>query len=173
VYEDAAAVLGVCVAALGLAGTAYFSTPLYDAGAALVVGCILAVIAVILIQKNRSFLLRKAIPLALQKEIIEFIEEQDSVDKVLDFKSSILDIGNYHITCAIEWNTTGILNDIKRDETLREIHERVAEDFTEFKRLLVDEAERIPRLIGREIDAIESRIKERFPSVAHIDIEIN
>jgi solute carrier family 30 (zinc transporter), member 9 len=173
IYEDTAAVLGVVVASLGLALTSLTHSPVFDAIGALFVGAILAIIAVVLINKNRQFLLRKSIPLAIQKDIIEFLEEQDSIDKVIDFKSSVLDVGKYHIKCEVEWNTTGILNDIKRDESLRDIHERVSADFTEFKRLLVDEAERIPRLMGREIDAIEKRITTKFPHVAHIDIEIN
>lgn len=173
VYEDAAGVLGVCAAALGLGISILFHSPVFDALGALVIGGILGCIAVILINKNREFLLRKSIPDDLREEIVTFLESLDSIDSVLDFKSSVLDIGKYHIKCEVEWNATGILNDIRRDETLREIHERIATDFTEFKRLLVDEVERIPRLIGREIDVIEKNITERFPEIAHIDIEIN
>ena len=46
-------------------------------------------------------------------------------------------------------------------------------DFEEFKKFCVDYADRIPRLIGKKIDDIESRIKKLHPSIRHIDIEIN
>jgi zinc transporter 9 len=173
IYEDTAAVLGVCVAALGLFLVDLTGNALFDGLGALSIAAILAVIAIVLIGKNRQFLLRKAIPRQTQEDIIEMLEDQDCIDAVIDFKSSVLDVGKYHIKCEVEWNTTGILNDIKRDETLRQLHTRVAVDFDEFKKLLVDEAERIPRLIGREIDEIEKRIREQFPEVSHIDIEIN
>lgn len=173
VYEDTAAVIGVVVAFVGILLTQITGNPFFDGIAALFIAGILATIAVVLINKNRQFLLRKSVPLETRTAIIGFLEDQDCIDAVIDFKSSILDVGKYHIKCEVEWNTTGILNDIKRDETLTELHKRVSSDFTEFKKLLVDEAERIPRLIGREIDAIEKRIIDEFPEVAHIDIEIN
>jgi solute carrier family 30 (zinc transporter), member 9 len=173
IYEDTAAVVGVCVATCGLLFTYITDNSLYDGLGAIFVGFVLAAIAIILINKNRQYLLRKSIPAPIAEAIIEFIENQDSIDKVIDFKSSVLDVGKYHITCSVEWNATGILNDIKRDESLKEIHTRISKNFTEFKRLLVDEAGRIPRLIGREIDAIEQKLIAEFPAVAHIDIEIN
>ena len=52
-------------------------------------------------------------------------------------------------------------------------YEEVREDFGEFKRFLADYADRIPRLMGKKIDEIESRIKKLHPSIRHIDIEIN
>ena len=33
--------------------------------------------------------------------------------------------------------------------------------------------DRIPRLVGSHIDEIEKRIKEKFPEIVYVDIEIN
>jgi len=37
----------------------------------------------------------------------------------------------------------------------------------------VDYADRIPRIIGKRIDALEKNIKEKHPEIKHIDIELN
>jgi hypothetical protein len=40
----------------------------------------------------------------MEEEIIEFLENEKHIDKVLEFKSEILDVGKYHIKCEIEFN---------------------------------------------------------------------
>ena len=45
--------------------------------------------------------------------------------------------------------------------------------FEEFKRFSAGFADRIPRLIGKKIDEIEKRLKELYPDIRHIDIEVN
>jgi hypothetical protein len=37
----------------------------------------------------------------------------------------------------------------------------------------VDFTWRLPRLMGTRIDQLEASIKEKFPQVRHIDLEIN
>jgi solute carrier family 30 (zinc transporter), member 9 len=173
VYEDAAAVIGVCVALVGVYLSYLTHDSFYDGMGAIVIGCILAVVALLLIMKNRGYLLHKSIPRDIEDAIVRLLEREACIESVKEFKSITLDTSVYHIKCEVEWDTTGMLSHIKRDETLRELHERIANDFTEFKRVMVEEVERVPRLIGREIDAIEARVKKAFPNVAHIDIEIN
>ena len=68
--------------------------------------------AVFLIAKNRSFLLGKAIPRYMREEIIEMLEADPIIDKVIDFKSSILDMDSYHIKCEIECNGTALMKEL-------------------------------------------------------------
>jgi len=37
----------------------------------------------------------------------------------------------------------------------------------------VDYADRLPRIMGKEIDLIEKKIQLEYPSIKHIDIELN
>jgi len=73
---------------------------------------LLAVMAIFLIAKNRSFLLGKTIPKYMKEEIIEMLEAEPIIDKVLDFKSSILDVDSYHIKCDIECNGTALMKEL-------------------------------------------------------------
>ena len=36
-----------------------------------------------------------------------------------------------------------------------------------------DFADRLPRLMGKKIDELEHKIRQEFPDVRHIDIEVN
>ncbi|HCB51919.1 TPA: hypothetical protein DEP21_05150 [Patescibacteria group bacterium] len=147
--------------------------PLWDSVGSLVVGFLLAVMAVFLIAKNRSFLIGKAIPQELKEEIIEILESDSIIDKVLDFKSSILDVNAYHIKCEIECNGTALMRELGKNNFFRNEYEEVKEDYQAFLEFCIDFTGRLPRLIGTRIDEVEAVIKKKFPQVKHIDLEIN
>lgn len=173
VYEDSVAVLGVTVAALGILATYLTGNPLWDALGSIVIGLCLAVVAVVLIDKNRAFLIGKSVPLDVREGIVEMLGKEPCIDKVIDFKSTVLDVGHYHIKCEVEWNGAALLKQLFDGDDLEETYREVTEDYTEFKRFIAYTANRVPRLMGRVIDDIEKRIVEAFPEVDHIDIEIN
>ena len=126
-----------------------------------------------IIIKNKSYLIGRAIPEKMKDDIIEFLEKDTMIEKVIDFKSAILDIGVYRIKCEVEITGSALLNDAYRHTKLHHEFEEVKNDFEEFKRFCVDYANRIPRLIGKHIDVIETKLTKKFPAVRHIDIEIN
>lgn len=173
VYEDSVAVFGVGIAAAGVGITYLTGNPMWDALGSIVVGACLAVVAVILIEKNRAFLIGKSIPADVQEGIIEMLESDPHIDKVTGFKSTVLDVGHYHIQCEVEWNGAALLTQLLGDGDLEETYAEVASDYTEFKRFISYTANRVPRLMGRTIDEMEKRITAAFPEVDHIDIEIN
>lgn len=173
VYEDSVAVFGVIVAAFGIAATYFTGNPLWDAIGSIVVGVCLAVVAILLIQKNRSFLIGKSIPRDVQEGITDLLEADPFIEKVVVFKSTVLDVGHYHIKCEVEWNGAAFLKQLFDGADIEETYEEIRGDYTEFKRFIAYTANRIPRLIGRVIDDIERRIRHEFPGVDHIDIEIN
>ncbi|MFM2374865.1 MAG: hypothetical protein RLZZ234_860 [Candidatus Parcubacteria bacterium] len=173
VYEDAAAVLGVAIALVSLGLASLTHSPMYDAIGSILIGGLLAVIAVYLIAKNREFLLGKSIPQNISEGIYEMIETSPYIDKIVDFKSEILDIGKYHIKCEVEFNGSALLEEIMEQDDLREEYKNVQGDYEEFKKFVVYQTNRIPRLIGRKIDEIEKGIIEAYPQVTHLDIELN
>lgn len=173
VYEDTVALFGVAVAALGVVATYITGNPLWDALGSIAIGLCLAAVAVVLIEKNRGFLIGKSIPEDVQEGIVEMLESDPHIDKVIDFKSTVLDVGRYHIKCEVEWNGSALLKQLFDGDDLDETYAEVCADYTEFKRFIAYTANRVPRLMGRVIDDIEKRIVSAFPGVAHIDIEIN
>ena len=173
VYEDWVACLWVIIAFASLILYSITWNSIWDGIWSTIVGLLLWVMAVLLIMKNRAFLLGKAIPPKLRKEIIEHIESDPIIDKVLDFKSSILDVDVYHIKCEIECNWTALMKELGRNNFFRNEYDDVKDDYQAFLEFCVDFTGRLPRLMWTRIDDLEASIREKFPQVRHIDLEIN
>lgn len=171
--EDSVAVLGVAVAA-GSIGLAYFTgNPVWDALGSLVVALLLAFVAVFLIIRNREYLLGRALPEETREEVIELLNKEPSIERVIDFKSSALAFGIYRIKCEVEFNGTSLLKEAYRGQSMREQYDEIDGDFEEFKKFNAYFADRIPRIMGKKVDEIEAKIRKKFPMIWHIDIEIN
>ena len=171
--EDGVALIGVLVAAVSVIISYYTGTIFWDALGSIVIAALLATVAIALIIKNRAYLLGRAIPENEREQIIAALIAEPAIDRVLDFKSSVLGIGVYRIKCEVEFNGSALFKEAYQQEHLKDQYEEVKNDYETFKRFCVDYADRIPRLIGKKIDEVEARLKKKFPAVEHIDIEIN
>ena len=60
------------------------------------------------------------------------MEHDDIIEKVLDFKSTMLDMDTYHIKCEIECNGTGLLKEINRNNFLKNEYKEVKESYKDF-----------------------------------------
>ncbi len=169
VYEDGAAVLGVIVALVAQSITYLTGNIAYDAYGGIFVGLILGILAIILIRKNYHYIIGKALDEKTKEEIIKFMEEDPCVEQVVEFKSVALDVGKFRIYATVEWNGSPLYesNDLRKD------FDDIKDDFTNFTKLMFRLLDRIPRLVGNRIDVIEKHIKERFPQITYVDIEIN
>ncbi|MDO8561508.1 MAG: cation diffusion facilitator family transporter [bacterium] len=171
--EDGVALVGVAVAAASIGLSYYTGNVFWDGLGSIVIGLLLAATAVILITRNRTYLLGHSIPEDEREAIIAALSAEPSIERVIDFKSTVLGIGVYRIKCEIEFNGPALFKEAYQRKSLKGKYEEVKDDYEAFKRFCVDYADRIPRLMGKKIDEIEKMLRERFPSVRHIDIEIN
>lgn len=171
--EDSVAMLGIVIAAGSISLASATGNSAWDAAGSLVIAVLLALVAVVLIVKNRSYLIGQSMPEDMRDDVLEMLEAEPSIDHVVDFKSSTLGLGEYRIRCEVEFNGSALAREVSGDWSLEDQYEDVRGDLEEFKRFAVEYADRIPRLIGRRIDAIETRVRERHPGIQHIDIEIN
>ena len=151
VYEDGLAVIGVLVALLSLILARYTGHAYWDAIGSIIIGILLGVVAIVLINKNRHYLITKSIPHEMAEEVKEILMSDPSIEKIYDFKSAIFDADKYLIKCDVEFQG----------------------DQEEFNKFCVEYLDRVPRLVGKKIDEIEKKIKDRFPQIVFIDIEIN
>ncbi len=171
--EDGIAVIGVSIAAAAISISYMTQSVTWDAYGSILIGILLAIAAVVLIIKNRQYLIGRSIPEKERADIIDLLVKDPAIERVIDFKSTVLDIGVYRIKCEVEFNGSALLHAAHQMDELKNDYEKIKDNYEEFKKFYVDYADRIPRLIGKRIDEIESRIRERFPNVRHIDIEIN
>ncbi len=173
VYEDSAAVLGVLVA-LGAQFLMHFTgNNIYDGIAGIIVGLILGFLAVLLIVKNHQYIIGKSLDEDVTEEIIDFLMEDSCIENISEFKSVAVDINKYRIYTTVEWNGSPLYAEIYEAGDLKEEFDEIKDDFQEFAKLMFKTTDRIPRLVGNRIDQIEKRIREKFPEVVYVDIEID
>lgn len=173
VYEDGLAVLGVFIAALSIVLTYLTGNIYWDSIGSILIGLMLGAVAILLIAKNRNFLLTKSIPKEIEEIILDILNEDPTIEKVLDFKSAVLDIDKYLIKCDVEFNASALMKEFDNHHFLKNEYEEVKESYENFMKFSVDYMDRVPRLVGRRIDEIEKKIRAVVPEAVFIDIEIN
>lgn len=173
VYEDSAAILGVIVA-LSAQFLMYFTgNNIYDSIGGIIVGLILGFLAILLIVRNHQYIIGKSLDEKVTEEIIELLLEDPCIEHVSEFKSVAIDINKYRIYTTVEWNGSPLYEEIYEAGDLKEEFDNIKNDFKEFTKLMFKTTDRIPRLVGNHIDKIEKKIRDKFPQVAYVDIEIN
>jgi zinc transporter 9 len=171
--EDGVAVFGVIIAASSIILSYLTSNPRWDAVGSIIIATLLGIVAIALIAKNRSYLIGRAIPEDDQDAIMDVLAGEPAIERVIDFKSTVLDIGVYRVKFEIEFNGAALMNEAYQQESLLSEFDNISNDYEAFKRFCVWYADRIPRMIGKKIDEIEGRVKSACPHVRYIDIEIN
>ena len=173
VYEDSAAVLGVIVALFSQFLIHFTGNNIYDGIGGIIVGLILGFLAILLIVKNHQYIIGKSLDEETTEEITELLLEDPCIENISEFKSVAVDINKYRIYTTVEWNGTPLYEEIYDAGDLKEEFDNIKDDFREFTKLMFKTTDRIPRLVGSHIDKIEKRIKEKFPEITYVDIEIN
>ncbi len=173
IYEDSVAVLGVLIALVAQWVTYVTGNIVYDSIGGIVVGLILGFLAILLITKNHQYIIGKSLNKETTEEIIEALEKDPCVEKIIEFKSVAVDIGQYRIFATVEWNGSPLYEEIYEAGDLKVEFDEVRKDFKKFAKLMFRTTDRIPRLVGNHIDTIEKNIIKQFPQIAYVDIEIN
>ncbi len=173
VYEDSAAVLGVLVALSAQFLMFLTKDNFYDSIGGIAVGLILGFLAVVLIIKNHQYIIGKSLNEETTEEVIEFLLKDPCIENISEFKSVAIDINKYRIYTTVEWNGSPLYEEIYEAGDLKEEFDNIKDDFREFTKLMFKTTDRIPRLVGNHIDKIEKEIREKFPQIIYVDIEIN
>jgi len=173
IYEDSVAVVGVVIAIIAQWLTYVTGSIVYDALGGLMVGLVLGFLSILLIIKNHQYIIGKALSEEITEEVIETLEADPCVEKIIEFKSVAIDIGKYRIFATVEWNGSPLYEEIYEAGDLKIEFDEVKKDFKKFAKLMFRTTDRIPRLVGNHIDMIEKNIVEKFPQIAYVDIEIN
>lgn len=173
ILEDSIAVIWVLIAILSIY-LSYSTWILYfDSIWSIIIWIMLWFVAVFLIIENKNYLIWKSIEIDLKDEIIDFLESHELIDKVLNFKSQILDNNNYIIKCEIEFNGSALTKELNRNSMFEKEYEEVQKDYIEFVKFCSYYANLVPRVMWQKINQIEKELKEEFPKIKYIDLEIN
>ena len=171
-YEDGIALIGIAVAFVSIVLTKLTGRIYWDSLGSILIGFLLALMAILLIAKNRRYLIGKAMPAELEEKAKACLNNDPTIEKVLDFKSMTLDVDKYRIKCEVEFNSPTLLKEVYK-KGFKEEYDAVKDDYDEFIKFFVNHTDRIPRLVGKKIDELEKKITKEIPEIKHIDIEIN
>ncbi|MEZ5989729.1 MAG: cation diffusion facilitator family transporter [Planctomycetota bacterium] len=166
--EDSLAVAGVVLAFAGFMLSRATGSHVPDALASVLIGLLLGVMALWLARINGSFLIGQAVPAAEEGEISAYVAAMPEVEAVHAIRTTVLAPDQVMLDLEVELHG-GLLAD----------RQALVDDAREIQRgadplpLLVAAAERSVRSVGRRIDGIEDRIRERFPRIVAISLEVH
>jgi cation diffusion facilitator family transporter len=122
-FEDSAALVGLVLAALGLALEQVTGDPVWDGIAAILIGVLLLLVAGSLARANVSLLIGQSIPRRLEDELRAEIAGLAQVDDVPVLLTSVIGPGQLAVMAKVDFADTATVADIERasDEAERRL----------------------------------------------------
>lgn len=168
ILEDAAACVGIVIAFVAILLTKITGQVYWDAFGSIAVGLLLGAIAIWLIQRNRELLVGAAMPPHLRQQVLQILQQNPTVEEVVDLRSRILDTETYRVKADVRFDGQELAKKMETD--LKTAFEEIEtyEQFTEFVSKYADD---LIDLLADEIDAIEKKIRQKVPEAEHLDLE--
>ena len=120
--EDAAALIGLVFAFLGVGLHQLTGSPVYDAIGSPLVGALLGVVAVVLIARNRAFLLGEAVDDSLRDAVRDELLESPEIDRVGFLHMEFIGPGVVLLVAAVD-----LVDDRSEADAARELRRLEAE----------------------------------------------
>jgi len=133
--EDAVALLGNPLAAVGIILTHLTGKYYWDAGVSIFIGIIMGVMAIVLARISIQYLIEKAMPIEMKKEICAFLETLPAVARIDGVKSSLMDLDSYRM--YLELKLSGTLTE-GIGKRIDEIKTEVKKRFPQVKYLKIE-----------------------------------
>ncbi len=102
VFEDAAALVGVVIAAVGIALHQLTGNGVWDAAGSIAVGLVLAVTAIVLIQQNRRFLIGEAVDPQVRASVLDMLLKRPDVLGVGYLHLEYVGPGKVYLVAAVD-----------------------------------------------------------------------
>ena len=134
--EDAAAVLGLCIAFVSIAVSALAHSPLPDAIGSILIGVLLCGVGLLLARYTRSLLLGEGVTRAMRDQALAVIEATDGVLKVTQFLS--MHLGPEAIVLALKVRFRPAMQLEELERVIDDIEARVRAELPEMKKIFVE-----------------------------------
>jgi solute carrier family 30 (zinc transporter), member 9 len=172
VLEDAAAVLGVCIAAACIGLGVLTGAPYWDAIGAILIGLLMGAVAIFLARRNRELLIGQSMEPASKARILAVLNASPVVEEILDVKATVVDANSVRFKAEIEFDGAVIarrfLDRTDLDEELKGLRTRA-----DLEAFLVRFGDHVVEALGDEIDVLEDQIRAAEPAATHVDLEAN
>jgi solute carrier family 30 (zinc transporter), member 9 len=168
VLEDAAACVGILLAMGGIVGAHLTHNVLWDSLASILIGLLLAAVAIFLIARNRSLLVGPAIPADARAQVRQLLARHPAVEKIVHLRTRVLDPHTYRVAADLEFEGEYLAK--KLEPRLREAWAAI-ETYEDFEAFAAQYADDVVEQLGDEVDAIEGEIRQLLPQARYLDIE--
>jgi cation diffusion facilitator family transporter len=124
--EDAAALIGLVIAAIGIFLHQVTGEPAYDAAGSILVGLLLGVVAIVLINRNRRFLTGQESDARLRDTAVRLVRQMPEVARVAYLRLEF--VGPRQVLLVARIDVDGEQPESQVAYTLRELEARLEED---------------------------------------------
>jgi cation diffusion facilitator family transporter len=100
--EDAAALIGLVIAFAGVGLHQYTGSAVPDAIGSILVGVLLAVVAVVLIERNARFLVGQVVSPAIRGRVLQSLLERPEIDRITYLHLEFVGPGRMYLVAAID-----------------------------------------------------------------------
>jgi cation diffusion facilitator family transporter len=136
VFEDTAALSGIAAAIVGLVLAHLTDDARFDAGAAVVVGIILVIVAFALARESRDLLIGESATPEVRREIRSAIESCDNVDEIRDLLT--MHVGPEDILVNVEIAFSDGLDTDGVEDAIRDVEQRIEEAVPHVAKIFVE-----------------------------------
>ncbi|MFY0405671.1 cation diffusion facilitator family transporter [Solicola sp. PLA-1-18] len=121
--EDSAALIGIVIALAGIGLHQATGDPVFDAVGSILVGLLLGVVAFVLIDRNRRFLVGEGVTDAIEQTVVDALEEMDEVASVGYLHMEI--VGPHRVYLVASVDLVGDESESSVADRLRALEERL------------------------------------------------
>ena len=144
-YENAAALIGLLIAFCGVFFSNYFHLPVIDGIASIVIGAVLAVVAIILIMESRNLLIGESATNEKIKKIHEVVNADPDVIKLN--KPLTMQMGPNELLLALDVEFKNKLNSDGLAKAVQRLEKNIREKLPDVKQIFIE-----ARNLTKELD---------------------
>ena len=135
-FEDSAALIGLVVALIGVFLAHFFENPYFDGAASIVIGMILAGVAVLLAYESKGLLVGEAVDPETLKDIRRLAESDPRVESVKN--ALTMHFGPHTILLAMDLSFRPNLSAIEVEESIDRLEEKIRSRYPNVKHIFIE-----------------------------------
>lgn len=135
-FEDAADVLGLIIAFLGVYLGHQLQNPYFDGVASILIGLLLTAVSLVLTKESRSLLMGETASPLVQQDVVRIVEANALVEKVLSHRSMIMGPEETILLMKIQFARTASADEII--ELSRQIKLEIEKEYHFFKQIYIE-----------------------------------
>jgi cation diffusion facilitator family transporter len=126
IFEDSAALAGLAIAALSILLHQMTGNPVFDAVGSLLIGLLLGVVAILLISRNRRFLIGASPPAEVRSRVIQSLLAHREIERVTYLHLEFIGVGRLFLVAAVDLTGNDHEEDVAR--RLRRLDDELEQD---------------------------------------------